>query len=73
MADGSAIREIAETLFISEKTAIAHVSRILGKLGAANRMEAVAIARRRELLRHFPARPLGSPPRANSGNLRRCA
>ena len=50
MADGSTNREIANTLFISEKTAIAHVSRILGKLGAANRMEAVAIARRRELL-----------------------
>lgn len=37
---------IADTLFISPATARVHVSNILGKLGAHNRTEAVAIARR---------------------------
>jgi non-specific serine/threonine protein kinase len=37
---------IADALFISPATARVHVSNILGKLGAHNRTEAVAIARR---------------------------
>ena len=44
------ISQIAETLFISPKTATAHVSNILGKLGASGRTEAAAIARRRGLV-----------------------
>ena len=40
----------ARRLFISTKTVSVHVSNILGKLGAAGRTEAVAIARRRGLL-----------------------
>jgi DNA-binding NarL/FixJ family response regulator len=43
---GSTNRQIAERLFISEKTASVHVSRILTKLGAADRREASALARR---------------------------
>ena len=40
MADGRTNRQIARTLFISDKTASVHVSRILAKLGVANRAEA---------------------------------
>jgi DNA-binding CsgD family transcriptional regulator len=46
IAEGRTNRQIAETLFITENTAGVHVSRILGKLGAASRAEAAAIAHR---------------------------
>jgi DNA-binding CsgD family transcriptional regulator len=46
IADGRTNRQIAEALFITEKTASVHVSNILAKLGAANRGEAAALAHR---------------------------
>jgi DNA-binding CsgD family transcriptional regulator len=46
LALGRTNRDIAAELFISEKTASVHVSRILSKLGARNRAEAAAIAHR---------------------------
>jgi DNA-binding NarL/FixJ family response regulator len=46
VVEGATNRQIATRLFISEKTASVHVSRILTKLGATNRQEAAAIARR---------------------------
>lgn len=49
LAEGSSNREVAETLFISEKTAGVHVSHILAKLGLRNRSQAGALAHRLEL------------------------
>jgi DNA-binding CsgD family transcriptional regulator len=46
LAEGHTNREIGETLFISEKTASVHVSRILGKLGVRSRVEAATAAHR---------------------------
>ncbi|MFT4083005.1 MAG: AAA family ATPase, partial [Nocardioides sp.] len=50
VAEGRSNGEIASRLFISTKTVSVHVSNILGKLGAAGRTEAAAIARRTGLL-----------------------
>jgi DNA-binding CsgD family transcriptional regulator len=57
LARGYTNREIAATLVISVKTVSVHVSHILRKLGAPNRLEAAAIAHR-----------LAPPP---TGNLKR--
>jgi DNA-binding CsgD family transcriptional regulator/tetratricopeptide (TPR) repeat protein len=46
VAAGRSNQQIADTLFITRKTASVHVSNILGKLGVANRVEAAAIAQR---------------------------
>ncbi len=46
VADGRTNRQIAEALFINQKTASVHVSNILSKLGVANRAEAAAVAHR---------------------------
>ena len=51
LADGRTNRQIGEQLFISAKTASVHVSRILMKLGVANRAEAAAAAHRMGLAR----------------------
>jgi DNA-binding CsgD family transcriptional regulator len=51
LVEGRTNRQIARALFISEKTASVHVSNIMGKLGAANRSEAAAIAHRLRLLK----------------------
>jgi DNA-binding CsgD family transcriptional regulator len=46
VADGRSNSQIAETLFISRKTASVHVSNILAKLGVSSRVEAAALAHR---------------------------
>jgi DNA-binding NarL/FixJ family response regulator len=46
VAEGHTNREIGEALFISEKTASVHVSRILAKLGVRSRVEAATAAHR---------------------------
>ena len=50
LADGATNREIGTTLFMAEKTASVHVSRILTKLNARTRTEAAAVAHRQRLL-----------------------
>ncbi|WP_460851222.1 helix-turn-helix transcriptional regulator [Nocardioides montaniterrae] len=50
VAEGRSNGEIGKLLFISTKTVSVHVSNILGKMGAASRTEAAAIARRDGLL-----------------------
>lgn len=50
IAQGLPNKEIAERLVITERTVKFHVSAIMGKLGATNRTEAVALARQQGLL-----------------------
>ncbi len=50
VAEGRSNGEIGKQLFISTKTVSVHVSNILGKLDAASRTEAAAVARRRGLI-----------------------
>ncbi|MEU8250866.1 AAA family ATPase [Nonomuraea sp. NPDC048916] len=50
VAEGLTNREIAQRLFIAQKTVSVHVSNILGKLDASTRTQAAASARQRGLL-----------------------
>jgi DNA-binding NarL/FixJ family response regulator len=55
LASGATNREIAEELYMAEKTASVHVSRILTKLDVRSRTEAAAVAHR-----HGLAAPVGA-------------
>ena len=55
LAEGRTNRQIGERLFITTKTASAHVSHILMKLGVSNRAEAAAAAHRLGLIGVVPA------------------
>ena len=57
VAAGRTNRQIGERLFISEKTASVHVSRILAKLGARSRAQAAAMAGTVGLVGSTPANP----------------
>jgi DNA-binding NarL/FixJ family response regulator len=46
VAEGRTNREIGDSLFMAEKTASVHVSRILAKLDVRSRTEAAAVAHR---------------------------
>jgi DNA-binding NarL/FixJ family response regulator len=50
VAEGNRNRDIAERLFISEETVKVHLKHILGKLGASDRTQAVAIGARRGII-----------------------
>ena len=54
IAEGRTNREIAERLFISERTVHVHVSRVLAKLGVSGRVEAAAVAIRLGLTHAAP-------------------
>jgi DNA-binding CsgD family transcriptional regulator len=49
VAEGATNRQIGKALFMAEKTASVHVSRILGKLGVQSRTQAAAVAHRLRL------------------------
>jgi ATP/maltotriose-dependent transcriptional regulator MalT len=49
IAEGATNRQIGASLFMAEKTASVHVSRILGKLGVRSRTQAAAVAHRLRL------------------------
>ena len=49
LAEGATNRQIGAALFMAEKTASVHVSRILGKLGVQSRTQAAAVAHRLHL------------------------
>jgi DNA-binding CsgD family transcriptional regulator len=65
LVDGRTNRQIADELFISEKTASHHVSSILGKLDVAGRMEAAAVAHRVGLV---DGEPVGWHPSRDAGD-----
>jgi DNA-binding NarL/FixJ family response regulator len=46
IAQGATNRQIGASLFMAEKTASVHVSRILAKLGVTSRTQAAAVAHR---------------------------
>jgi DNA-binding CsgD family transcriptional regulator/tetratricopeptide (TPR) repeat protein len=50
IAEGATNRQIGAALFMAEKTASVHVSRILGKLGVQSRTQAAAVAHRQHLV-----------------------
>lgn len=50
LADGASTAEVAERLGVAHNTARNHVQRVLEKMGARSKLEAVAIARREGLL-----------------------
>jgi DNA-binding NarL/FixJ family response regulator len=50
VALGRTNRQVGAALFISEKTVSVHLSRVMAKLGASSRTQAVSIAHARGLL-----------------------
>ncbi|MFN8520242.1 MAG: helix-turn-helix transcriptional regulator [Chloroflexota bacterium] len=57
LAEGRTDREIAERLFISQRTVHIHVRRVLAKLGASSRTQAASIAWRAGVVPGSPATP----------------
>jgi DNA-binding CsgD family transcriptional regulator len=64
LAEGRTNREIADRLFISERTVAVHVRRILSKLAVSGRVEAAGVAIRLGLLPDDPRLATGGTPRS---------
>ena len=56
ICEGRTDREIAERLFISERTVHVHVRRVLAKLGVSSRTQAATMALRQGLVARFGRR-----------------
>jgi DNA-binding CsgD family transcriptional regulator len=67
VAGGWSNQQIADSLFISRKTASVHVSNIMAKLTAGSRVEAAAIAHRLGLSLDAPPPPDAAEPPAIAG------
>ena len=50
IAEGLSTREMAERLFVSENTVKTHISRVLDKLGASRRTQAVQVAKSQRII-----------------------
>ncbi|HJU44832.1 MAG TPA: helix-turn-helix transcriptional regulator [Vicinamibacterales bacterium] len=50
IADGLSTREMADRLFVSENTVKTHISRVLDKLGASRRTQAVQLAKSQRII-----------------------
>ena len=50
IAEGLSTKEMADRLFVSENTVKTHTSRVLDKLGASRRTQAVQLAKRRGII-----------------------
>lgn len=61
IAEGKTNREIAEELFLTEKTVRNYVSIILDKLGLSNRVEAAAYALKHRIHDYVKEEPSGGP------------
>jgi DNA-binding NarL/FixJ family response regulator len=68
VAGGRTNRQVGAELYISEKTVSVHLSRVMAKLGAASRTEAVSIAYARGLL-SGPHRKYATAPHSRCGPL----
>jgi len=63
LAEGLTNAQLADRLFLSEKTVDHHVSSVLRKLGEPNRAAAAAAARKLGLVSGVPSVPnMGTPP-----------